>query len=188
MTAQAAGPRPATSTLSMPNWAMDVPPVPAPPCEEPDHPVRGLLSQLGRFGDAAPPRAPPSGSLGTGGRHGPTGTGRGGQRCPSVDASGAPARGTRPTTASGRTRDDGPGSIAATGHPGPAVPPKAFPDRGACTLLPLGASAHAGVGCSPGHCIVVSLTTVVVSLTTRSTVICVPSSSTETVVRCSLIR
>src|SRR3954447_17484117 len=75
MTAQAAGPRPATSTLSIPSWAMDVPPVPAPPCEEPDNPVRGLLSQLGRFGDAAHPACAAFRLARHWGRHGPTGRG-----------------------------------------------------------------------------------------------------------------
>src|SRR5687768_876386 len=57
MTAQAAGPRPATSTLSIPSCATAVPPAlprPAPyACREPDRLVRGLPGQLGGPGDAA---------------------------------------------------------------------------------------------------------------------------------------
>ena len=58
MTAQAAGPRPATSTLSIPSCATavsscDPPTGAATLCAEPDRPVRGLPGQLGGPGDAA---------------------------------------------------------------------------------------------------------------------------------------
>jgi hypothetical protein len=72
--------------------------------------VRGWGSSLtDRPGVAASHTPPGHPKVSRGPAPGPrAATREGGQRCPSVDASGAPARGTRPTTASAPTPEEGP--------------------------------------------------------------------------------
>ena len=169
MTAQAAGPRPATSTLSIPAVPRRVPLCVPPsgaaarrrsaPCEA--CPVSLAVPATPRTFRARSPGPREPGSPPTGQR--PTARSRGGQRCPSEDASGAPARRAAPTTASAPT------------------PEQAGPQRRRAPRSRSGGSGRSSrSGRSPGVAHVSTLT--------RSTLTWVPSSSKETVVSCTLIR